>query len=90
MGQPAEGVVQSRGGQGRVEPSQGTPQPPFKDHLPVVVAFRGGRAGSDVRPVEYLAAEAFHPVQGGGFNGGFAEGGMVLVLSCYNICPTPL
>ena len=46
--------------------------------LAVVVAFRGGRAGSDVRPVEYLPAEAFHPVQGGGFNGGFAEGGMVL------------
>ena len=52
-------------------------RPVFEDHVAGVrdAALGGGSAGGDVRAVEDGVAEGFELGEGGGFDGGFGEGG---------------
>ena len=74
-GQLAEGVLQRTGGKSGVQSGKSIPQPSLQDHLPIVVTLGVGRVRSDVRAVRHLPAQSGKPVEGGGFNVGFGDGG---------------
>lgn len=71
----AEDVVQSLGRELRVQPGQGSPQPPFEDYLSVVGALGAGLVGRDLGAVYDRLVDRLEPVEVGCFDDGLGEGG---------------
>ena len=74
-GQFAIGVIDGGDGQGRVQFTEGVPQPALHNNLSIVVAFRCRRVRRNLRPIRHMPPKLPQPLKGGLFNISFMEGG---------------